>query len=83
MIRYVRDADVCDLVEVFTNGSQLNPEFNKTCKSGLQRINISVEGLTEESYKRVADYKIDYQALLTTFVICTSVKTIHFPCILK
>ena len=23
-------------------------------------MNISVEGLTEESYKRVADYKIDF-----------------------
>ena len=65
MIRYVRDADVCDLVEVFTNGSQLNPEFNqKLVESGLQRINISVEGLTEESYKRVADYKIDYQVFV-------------------
>ena len=65
MIRYVRDANVCDLVEVFTNGSQLNPEFNqKLVESGLQRINISVEGLTEESYKRVADYKIDYQVFV-------------------
>ena len=61
MIRYVRDADVCDLVEVFTNGSQLNPEFNQQLvESGLQRINISVEGLTAESYKRVADYTLNY-----------------------
>ena len=65
MIRYVRDANVCDLVEVFTNGSQLSPELNqKLVDSGLQRINISVEGLTEESYKRVADYNIDYQAFV-------------------
>ena len=65
MIRYVRDADVCDLVEIFTNGSQLNPEFNqKLVDSGLQRINISVEGLTAESYKRVADYNIDYNSFV-------------------
>ena len=58
-------SDVCDLVEIFTNGSQLNPEFNqKLVDSGLQRINISVEGLTAESYKRVADYNIDYNSFV-------------------
>ena len=61
MIKYVRDAEVCDLVEIFTNGSRLSPELNqKLVDSGLQRMNISVEGLTEESYKRVADYKINF-----------------------
>ena len=27
-------------------------------------MNISVEGLTEESYKRVADFKIDYEKFI-------------------
>ena len=31
--------------------------------AGLQRMNISVEGLTAESYKRIAGYNIDYSLI--------------------
>lgn len=62
MIRYVRDSDVCDVVEIFTNGSRLNPDLNqRLVDSGLQRINISVEGLTELSYEKIAGYKLNYE----------------------
>ena len=65
MIKYVRDADVCDIVEIFTNGSRLEPSLNqKLVDSGLQRMNISVEGLTQESYKRIAGYNIDFDAFI-------------------
>ena len=61
LVKYARDADVADVVEMFTNGSRLEPELNqKLVDAGLQRMNISVEGLTAESYKKIADYKIDY-----------------------
>ena len=65
LVKYARDANVADIVEMFTNGSRLEPELNqKLVDAGLQRMNISVEGLTEESYKRVADYKIDYKKFI-------------------
>ena len=61
LVKYARDADVADIVEMFTNGSRLEPVLNQQLvDAGLQRMNISVEGLTAESYKRVADYKINY-----------------------
>ena len=61
MIAYARNSGVADLVEIFTNGSKLNPILNQQLvDSGLQRMNISVEGLTEESYKRVAGYNINF-----------------------
>lgn len=61
MIRYVRDSKVCEIVEIFTNGSKLCPELNqKLVDSGLQRMNISVEGLTAESYKRIAGVSLNY-----------------------
>ena len=60
MISYIRDKDVADTVELFTNGSKLNPELNqKLVDAGLQRINISVEGLSAEAYKRVAGVTVD------------------------
>lgn len=65
MIRYICDSDVCDTVELFTNGSKLCPELNQQLvSSGLQRLNISVEGLTEESYQRVAGFTIDYSMFI-------------------
>lgn len=65
MIKYAREANVADVVEIFTNGSRLNPRLNQELvDSGLQRMNISVEGLTVESYKRIAGYKIDYEQFI-------------------
>ena len=64
MIKYARDANV-DIVEIFTNGSRLNPKLNQDLiDSGLQRMNISVEGLTAENYKRIAGYNIDYEKFI-------------------
>ena len=54
MIAYARQSNVADLIEIFTNGSKLNPKLNQALvDAGLQRMNISVEGLTAESYKRL------------------------------
>ena len=65
MIAYIREADVCNTVELFTNGSKLEPVLNQQLvDSGLQRINISVEGLTAESYKLIAGHTIDYEYFL-------------------
>ena len=61
LIDYARKSGVADIVEVFTNGSKLNPELNKQLvDSGLQRINISLEGLSEDRYLKVAKAKINW-----------------------
>ena len=66
MVAYARNSGVAEVVEIFTNGSKLCPELNqKLVDSGLQRMNISVEGLTAESYKRVADYNINYDSFIS------------------
>ena len=61
-IEYARNSGVADIIEVFTNGSKLNPKLNKELvDSGLQRINISLEGLTSERYLKVAQAKIVWE----------------------
>ena len=63
-IKYLRKKDVCDTVEIFTNGSKLKPKFNRDLvDAGLQRINISLEGLTSERYLEIADVKMDMNEL--------------------
>ena len=65
-IKYARDSNVADIIEVFTNGSKLNPKLNRELvDAGLQRINISLEGLSSERYLKVAKAKINWDEFLT------------------
>ncbi len=65
MIGYVSSQNVAEIVEIFTNGSKLNPKLNKEMiDAGLQRINISIEGLTSERYQQVAGVKMDMEKLV-------------------
>ena len=55
MVDYASKSGSADIIEMFTNGSKLTPELNEgLVKSGLQRINISLEGLSDERYMTVA-----------------------------
>ncbi len=65
MIAYAREAQVSEIIELFTNGSKLTPELNNgLIQSGLQRVNVSLEGLSDERYKAVAGKKIDFQSIV-------------------
>jgi radical SAM protein with 4Fe4S-binding SPASM domain len=60
MISYLKSRDVTEILELFTNGSLLNPGLNKAIiDAGLSRINISVEGLTSEKYLQVTGVKVE------------------------
>jgi MoaA/NifB/PqqE/SkfB family radical SAM enzyme len=62
MIRYMKDQDVTEVIELFTNGSLLNSALNRTLISaGLTRVNFSIEGLTAEKYKEVTGAKVDME----------------------
>ena len=64
-INYARLSDVANIVEVFTNGSKLNKKLNRDLvDSGLQRINISLEGLTSRRYEEVAGVKMNMEQLI-------------------
>jgi radical SAM protein with 4Fe4S-binding SPASM domain len=58
MVGYARDSNQAEIIEMFTNGSKLDPSLNKDLVgAGLQRINISLEGLSDERYLAVAGVK--------------------------
>lgn len=61
MIRYLKQANVAERIDCFTNGILLNPDVNKAIiEAGLDWINISVNGVNEEEYKKTCGYAIDY-----------------------
>jgi radical SAM protein with 4Fe4S-binding SPASM domain len=65
MIRYARDSGTAEIIELFTNASQLEPKLNQALiDSGLQRINISLEGLSDERYQQVAGVKQSFAAIV-------------------
>ncbi len=65
MIRYARRSGTAEIIELFTNASKLEPTLNKALiDAGLQRINISLEGLSDERYKQVAGVKQDFSAIV-------------------
>jgi MoaA/NifB/PqqE/SkfB family radical SAM enzyme len=61
MVRYAKESGCCDRVDTTTNASLLTPELsNAIIDAGLDRINISVEGINEGQYLEFSRYKIDF-----------------------
>jgi len=59
IINYIKRAQLCDVIELFTNGFLLEPILNSMLiSSGLDCINIAVEGLTNKQYKEMTGAKI-------------------------
>lgn len=62
MVRYAKKSGCALQVDTTTNGSLLNPERNlELIEAGLDRLHISVNGLSEGAYKKVTNYKIDFR----------------------
>lgn len=61
MVRYAKERGCALQVDTTTNGSLLNPEMNMDLiEAGLDRLHISLEGLSEKSYREFAGYKISF-----------------------
>jgi MoaA/NifB/PqqE/SkfB family radical SAM enzyme len=65
MIAYAKQRGCALSIDTTTNGSLLNPEMNvRLIDAGLDRINISVEGVSEEQYRQFSRYTIDFNAFV-------------------
>jgi radical SAM protein with 4Fe4S-binding SPASM domain len=65
MIKYAKDMDVAEQIEITTNGTLLTNELSdQLMRSGLDRINISIEALTDEKYYDITGSRVDYNSLV-------------------
>ena len=65
MIRYAKNSGCCDIVDTTTNASLLTPELSdKIIEAGLDRINISIEGVNEQQYLDFSGYRLKYDELV-------------------
>lgn len=65
MVRYAKESGCCERVDTTTNASMLTPKRSKEIiDAGLDRINISIEGVNAAQYRDFSGYKIDYDSLV-------------------
>jgi len=61
MVKLLHDSGVTDKIQIITNGSMLNPEFNEALvNAGLGELRISLQGLSERKYLEIADASINW-----------------------
>lgn len=64
MIAHLRDLDVAERLEIFTNGLLLTEEMSEALvDAGLTRIRVSLQGLTSQKYKDTSAVDIDFDDL--------------------
>ena len=61
MIKLARDSERIEWIDFATNGSRFNSDnLERFVRSGVNRINISLEGLNTEAYLKNAKIKLDF-----------------------
>ncbi|MDA0050232.1 SPASM domain-containing protein [Brachyspira hyodysenteriae] len=61
MIRYAKDSGKVNFIDMTTNASLLNEKLSlELVESGLNKINISIEGVNSSQYKKYANVDINY-----------------------
>ena len=65
MIRYAKEKRCAERIDTTTNASLLNPQKNiKIIEAGLDRINISIEGVNSNQYWEISKSRIDFEKLV-------------------
>jgi len=66
MVEYAKKADIAERVEIVSNGTMLSSDLSDALvKAGLDRIRISLQGLTEEDYYNISKYKINFNEFVS------------------
>jgi len=61
MVKYAKDSGCCERVDTTTNASMLNPKMNlEIVEAGLDRINISINGLDAKQYLEFSGVKMNF-----------------------
>src|SRR5579862_2439060 len=62
MIAYAKRSKRVDYIDTTTNGTFLSPErLGPVLEAGIDKINISVDGMTEETYIKFTGFKFDFR----------------------
>ena len=62
MVAYAKQSPFVDYIDTTTNGSLMTPErMGPILEAGLDKINISVDGMNKEQYKKFTNFNFDFE----------------------
>ena len=65
MIAYAKEKECAQRIDTTTNAALLNPQKNiEIIEAGLDRINISIEGMNSRQYREFSKYNVDFEKLV-------------------
>lgn len=65
MVAYAKGKNIAERIEIVTNGSLLTHEMSDgLIEAGLDRLRVSLQGITSEKYKEISDVDIDINNLI-------------------
>ena len=65
MIAYAKQSPSIEYIDTTTNGTFLTPDrVGPVLEAGLDKINISVDGMTNETYQEFTKFDFDFQAFV-------------------
>jgi radical SAM protein with 4Fe4S-binding SPASM domain len=68
MVKYAKKSDKVLSVDTTTNGSLIDKAYaEKLIMSGIDRINISIEGVNSDQYKRFTGCRVDFDKMVKNF----------------
>lgn len=66
MVKYAKDSQVADRIEITTNGSLLTKKMSDgLIEAGVDRLKISIQGTTKEKYKNISNFDLNYREFLS------------------
>lgn len=75
MVRYLKEKGIKGRVSIHTNGSLLTPEYAEDlADSGIDRIIVSLQGLSGEKYRSVCGYPIDFEQFYSNLAYFYQIK---------
>lgn len=82
MVKYIKKSGLKGRVSIHTNGSLLTPQYaQELADSGIDRIVVSLQGLSSEQYSAVCGYKLDFQQFYSNWKYFYEIKKNTQVCI--
>lgn len=75
MVKYIKEKGLKGRVSIHTNGSLLTPQYaQELADSEIDRVIVSLQGLSSEQYRAVCGYKLDFEKFYTNLEYFYKVK---------
>jgi sulfatase maturation enzyme AslB (radical SAM superfamily) len=66
MIKYTKQANIAEKIQIFSNGSLLTKQMSDNLvDAGLDILKISLQGINPDAYKKTCDFNIDWDVFIS------------------